>query len=92
MTVKCRYRLAVLLLVAGFAASAAEPGVQEAIRAEIEQLREVGRLSTGGIEVASGELLARIYENRNFEPAWGDGARMDELIRLAESTAEDGVN
>jgi murein L,D-transpeptidase YcbB/YkuD len=92
MKVKCRYSLAVLLLVAGFAASAAEPGVQEAIRAEIEQLREAGRLSTGGIEVASGELLARIYENRNFEPAWGDGARMDELIRLAESTAEDGLD
>lgn len=84
--------LAFLLAFASFAAFAADPGVQEAIRAEVEQLRETGQLGTGGIEVASGRLLARIYENRNFEPAWPGVERMDELIRLAESTADDGLD
>ena len=87
-----KHALAILLVVAGLAAFSAEPGVQEAIRTEIEQLRETGRLSADGIEVASGELLARIYENRNFEPAWTDVEKMDELIRLVESTAEDGLD
>jgi len=86
------YGLVILLVLAGFAAFAAEPGVQEAMRAEVEQLRETGRLSTGGIEVASGKLLARIYENRNFEPAWPDVESMDELISLVESTEDDGLN
>jgi murein L,D-transpeptidase YcbB/YkuD len=81
-----------LLVFAGFAAFAVEPGVQEAMRAEVEQLRETGRLSTGGIEVASGKLLARIYENRNFEPAWPDVESVNELIRLVESTADDGLD
>ena len=77
--------LAIFLVFMGSAAFAAEPGVQGAIRAEVEQLRETGRLSAGGIEVASGKLLARIYENRNFEPAWPAVERMDELIRLVEA-------
>ncbi len=87
-----QHGLAILLLVAGLAAFSAEPGVQEAIRTEIEQLRETGRLSADGIEVASGELLARLYENRNFEPAWTNAEKMDELIHLVESTAEDGLD
>ena len=87
-----KHGLAILLLFAGFAAPAVEPGVQEAIRAEIEQLRETGHLSVDGFEVASGELLARVYENRNFEPAWPDVEKMDELVRLVESTAEDGLD
>ncbi|HSN51966.1 MAG TPA: L,D-transpeptidase family protein [Woeseiaceae bacterium] len=92
MRTLAKHGLAILLVVAGLAAFAAEPGVQEAIRAEIEQLRETGHLSVDGFEVASGELLARIYENRNFEPAWPDVERTDELIRLVESTAEDGLD
>jgi murein L,D-transpeptidase YcbB/YkuD len=87
-----KHGVAILLLFAGFAAPAVEPGVQEAIRAEIEQLRETGHLSVDGFEVASGELLARVYENRNFEPAWPDVEKMDELVRLVESTAEDGLD
>ncbi|HEY5763188.1 MAG TPA: hypothetical protein VIS73_08265, partial [Rhodocyclaceae bacterium] len=87
-----KHALAILLVVAGLAAFSAEPGVQEAIRTEIEQLRETGRLSTGGIEVASGKLLARNYENRNFEPAWPDVESVNELIRLVESTADDGLD
>ncbi|HSN51991.1 MAG TPA: hypothetical protein VLS87_05635, partial [Woeseiaceae bacterium] len=70
MSTVSKHGLAILLVLAGFSAFAAEPGVQEAIRAEIEQLRETGHLAANGFEVASGELLARIYENRNFEPAW----------------------
>jgi murein L,D-transpeptidase YcbB/YkuD len=92
MRVLTHHGLAILLVFSGFTAFAAEPGVQGAIRAEIEQLRETGQLSAGGIEVASGKLLARIYENRNFEPAWPDIEKMDELIRLAESTADDGLD
>jgi len=84
--------LVFLLVFAGLAASAVEPGVQEAIRAEIEELRATGQLRADGFEVASGELLARIYENRNFEPAWPGAERMDELLRLVESTAEDGLD
>ena len=80
------------LLVTGLSAFADEPAIEEAIRAEIEQLRESGRLSVGDVEIASGELLATVYENRNFEPAWPGQGKIDELVRLVESTVDDGLD
>ena len=65
-----KWQLVVALVFAGAPTLADEAETQEAIRSEIEQLRESGRLSLGDVEIASGELLARVYERRNFEPAW----------------------
>ena len=92
MTTVWKCGIWLLLLVAGFAAVANEPAVDEAIRAEIEQLRESGRLSLGEVEIASGELLARFYEGRNFTPAWSGIGTVDELVQLIEATAADGLD
>jgi murein L,D-transpeptidase YcbB/YkuD len=90
MVWKCATWLSFLL--AGFSAFANEAAVEEAIRAEIEQLRESGQLSLGDIEVASGELLARVYEGRSFKPAWSGTGKIDELVQLIEATAADGLD
>ena len=92
MTTVWKCGIWLLLLVAGSAAVANEPAVDEAIRAEIEQLRESGRLSLGEVAIASGELLARFYEGRNFTPAWSGIGTVDELVRLIEATAADGLD
>lgn len=63
----------------------------EALRIEIEQLRESGRLSIGGIDIASGSLLSEFYERRAFSPAWSGIAKMDSLIAAIKATAEDGL-
>ena len=92
MTTVWKCGIWLLLLVAGSAAVANEPAVEEAIRAEIEHLRERGRLSLGEFETASGELLARVYEGRNFRPAWSGTGKVDELVQLIEATAADGLD
>ncbi len=65
---------------------------REALRIEIEQLRQTGRLSIGGIDIASGNLLAEFYERRGFSPAWSGMGKMESLIQAIEGTARDGLN
>jgi murein L,D-transpeptidase YcbB/YkuD len=65
---------------------------REALRIEIEQLRESGRLSIGGIDVASGNLLADFYERRGFSPAWSGTGEMESLIEVIKATANDGLD
>ncbi len=65
---------------------------REALRIEIEHLREFGRLSIGGIDIASGSLLAEIYERRGFSPAWSGTGKMEALIQAIKGTARDGLN
>lgn len=87
-----KWQLVVALVFAGAPTLANEAETQEAIRSEIEQLRESGRLSLGDVEIASGELLARVYERRNFEPAWSGLEKMSALAELIEATALDGLS
>ncbi len=65
---------------------------REALRIEIEQLRESGRLSIGGIDVASGNLLADFYERRGFSPAWSGTGKIESLIEVIKATANDGLD
>ena len=65
---------------------------REALRIEIEQLRESGRLSIGGIDVASGNLLADFYERRGFSPAWTGTGKIESLIEVIKATAKDGLD
>jgi len=69
-----------------------EGEVREALRIEIEQLRESGRLSIGGIDVASGNLLAEIYERRGFSPTWVGVDKLASLIDVIKATARDGLD
>ncbi len=62
--------IATVFFVCFSPASAQQTAVSEAIRVEIEQLRDTGILSIGGVDIAAGNLLAEVYENRNFAPNW----------------------
>lgn len=65
---------------------------KDAIRVAIEHLLQYGQLNIGDIQIASGELLATVYESRGFMPAWTDGDQIAELISMIEGTAKDGLN
>ena len=69
-----------------------ETANREAIGAEIEQLRETGRLSVGQVDIASGELLAEVYERRGFRPAWSGIERLESLVDLVRATSADGLD
>ena len=64
----------------------------EAIRVEIENLRETGQLSIGGIDIATGNALAELYERRNFSPTWTDPGQVDELVEMVLASRDDGLN
>lgn len=69
-----------------------EAANSEAIRVEIENLRETGRLSIGGIDIASGNALAEFYERRNFTPTWNSPDQIGELLELVQVSRDDGLN
>ena len=64
----------------------------EAIRTEIENLRETGQLSIDGIDIATGNTLAEFYERRNFSPTWTDLDQVGELLAMVLASHEDGLN
>ncbi len=83
---------AVLCFTLCFPVMADDGEDSEAVRIEIEQLRESGRLSLAGIDVASGSLLAEFYERRGFSPAWSGAGKIQSLIEAIKATASDGLD
>ncbi len=64
--------------------------MQEALRQRVEQLRAGGEVRVGGEQIAAPNLVASIYEQRGFRPAWTPG-RQQELLALVESSHEHGL-
>jgi murein L,D-transpeptidase YcbB/YkuD len=85
---------AVFLLsaLASAPAFAADVDDREAIRLEIEQLRATGQLSVGPVDIASGEVLAELYERRGFTPGWQGSDDLEAVIRLVRASAADGLD
>ena len=87
-----KWQATVLLVFLSLSAWAQEEDLREAILHEVEQVRYSERLSVGDVDVASGDLLAAFYEQREFEPAWVGIERLESLIALAEETRADGLD
>jgi murein L,D-transpeptidase YcbB/YkuD len=84
---KCLIWLAASVLTVQLpAAIAQQSDVSEAIRVEIEQLR------IGGVDIAAGNLLADVYERRNFAPNWSSREEISELIAAIKRTEKDGLD
>jgi len=92
MTKSLSWLTVAILFVLQSAATAQQTDVRESIRVEIEQLRESGVLSIGGVDIAAGNLLAEVYERRNFAPNWTDRDEILELIAVIKNAAKDGLN
>jgi len=85
--------LAATVFFVHFSLASAQPtDVSEAIRVEVEQLRESGILSIGGVDIAAGNLLAEVYERRNFAPNWTSRDEIGELITVIKNTEKDGLD
>src|SRR5262245_2755355 len=62
------------------------------IRAQVEELRVGGRLEALGQPIASRAVLPRVYENREFEPAWENLRRVDELLEMIDQSYLEGLD
>ncbi|MGI9204088.1 MAG: L,D-transpeptidase family protein [Woeseiaceae bacterium] len=82
----------VLFVVVGVPALAQDVANNEAIRTEIENLRETGQLSIGEVDIATGNALAEFYERREFRPTWSSVDKVGQLLELVRGSRDDGLN
>ena len=65
----------------------------EAIRVEIEYLRETSRLSIGGVDIATGNMLAEFYERRDFTSCLDEiQSRWESCLKLVLASHDDGLD
>lgn len=84
--------LALLMLLVSAPMPADEIDDREALRAEIELLQESGILSGRGVGIAAIELIAEVYANRNFAPAWTSPEQAARLLAAVEATSAEGLD
>jgi murein L,D-transpeptidase YcbB/YkuD len=65
--------------------------VEAAIRQAVEEMRFGDGLEVADRRVAAGPLLADLYEERGFAPAWGVGDD-ESILRAVEASVEDGLD
>ena len=62
------------------------------IRTHVEELCVGGRLEVLGQPIASREVLPRVYENREFEPAWSTLRQIDGLLEIVDESYLEGLD
>ena len=86
-----RAALVFFAIMSAAPAHADDAANSEALRIEIENLRETGQLSIGGVDIATGNALANFYERRNFSPTWTNPDQVGELLELVLASRDDGL-
>jgi len=64
----------------------------EAIRDRIDHLRYEKQQDVRGARVILDEPVARYYEAQQFQPAWQDASKLDELVASIEDLRNDGLD
>ena len=93
------YRLALLLLAAlclgipnPSVAQADESPVQLELRHRMEALQAHGRLTVDGVRITATRLIADLYPQSRFQPAWTDQSKVDDLLRAIADIHLDGMD
>jgi murein L,D-transpeptidase YcbB/YkuD len=77
--------------LAAFTGAHAQP-VDELLRSRVEQLRDGGELEAAGVPIAAKTLIPKLYEAREFMPAWHSVAQIDSLLEVVEGSFLEGLN
>jgi murein L,D-transpeptidase YcbB/YkuD len=67
-------------------------GATQLIESHMAQLREQGRLTLGGQQLAAVRALPAFYAARNYQPVWSSGDRARDMLKLIEAAIADGLN
>jgi len=76
---------------AAVAVSASSP-LSESIRERIDHLRYEEQHDIRGARIIADELVSLYYESQQFQPAWHDVAKLDELVAAIDDLRNDGLN
>jgi murein L,D-transpeptidase YcbB/YkuD len=77
---------------AGTAAAHVATPISEAIRERIDHLRYQPEQDVRGARIVLVVIVARVFEGRQFEPAWQDTKRLDQLVASIDDLRYDGLN
>ena len=72
--------------------SAVASPLAEAIRERIDHLRYEKQQDVRGARIIGNELVAKYYEAQQFQPAWQDPAKLDELVASIDDLRNDGLD
>jgi len=72
--------------------SAVASPLAEAIRERIDHLRYEKQQDVRGARIIGNELVAKYYETQQFQPAWQDTAKLDELVASIDDLRNDGLD
>ncbi len=72
-------------------AAVANP-LAEAIRERIDHLRYEKQQDVRGARVIADELVAKYFEAQQFQPAWQDPAKLDQLVASIDDLRNDGLD
>jgi murein L,D-transpeptidase YcbB/YkuD len=64
----------------------------EAIRERIDHLRYEKQQDVRGARIIVDELVAKYYETQQFQPAWQDPAKLDQLVASIDDLRNDGLD
>ncbi len=84
--------IVVLAICLGAQAGAWGQEASDLIRTLVEELHATGSLTVLAEPVASRELLPRIYENREFAPAWNTLRQIDGLLEIIDESYREGLD
>ena len=84
--------VAVLLLSGVGLAQAQSAGVEQEIQARVAQLTSPGALSIEGAPIIADRLIKRIYEQRQFRPAWNSEANVAALLDAIDESESHGLD
>ena len=74
------------------AATAVSSPLAEAIRERIDHLRYEDQHDVRGARIVADELVSLYYESQQFQPAWQDVAKLDELVAAIDDLRNDGLD
>ena len=86
------FLLALAALVASPATAQLPSGSSEALRESVERVRDDPSYLVQGEAIAARRVLAELYANRDFAPAWGSANAREELLRAVRDSAHDGLD
>jgi len=83
-----------VVLVFGSAWSAFAAGdeeLQELLKTKLESIQAKGSGEIAGASIAAVDFLPRLYEKRQFNPAWSNKGNVEALLEAIESSDEQGL-
>jgi len=85
-----------LLIILGLvclaaAAQAQSTDVRDILRTRVEQIRQSGEFQIGEDFISAVVVLPEFYENRDFEPAWTERHKVQNLLKAIRGIQADGL-